>query len=74
MGAPRELAEAALAHVVEGVEGAYQRSDLYDRRRALMQQWADYVMKEREALSAGRTVNRVISDSHSRKGAASNSL
>ena len=42
-GAPRELAEAALAHVVKGVEGAYARSDLFERRRLLMQSWADYL-------------------------------
>ena len=36
-GAPRELAEAALAHTVGGVEGAYFRSDLFERRRALME-------------------------------------
>ena len=39
-GKPREIAEAALAHVVGGVEGAYFRSDLFDRRRAVMDQWA----------------------------------
>lgn len=43
-GQPRELAEHALAHVVKGVEGAYQRSDLLDRRRALMDAWAEYIM------------------------------
>ena len=42
-GKPREIAEAALAHVVGGVEGAYFRSDLLDRRRLLMEQWADYL-------------------------------
>ena len=42
-GVDREVAEAALAHTVQGVEGAYQRSDLYDRRRELMQRWADYI-------------------------------
>ena len=42
-GVDRELAEAALAHVVGGVEGAYMRSDLIERRRDLMQRWADYV-------------------------------
>ena len=41
-GRPREIAEAALAHVVPGVEGAYFRSDLFERRRLLMEQWADY--------------------------------
>ncbi len=42
-GLPRELAEACLAHVVKGVEGAYQRSDLLERRRLLMEEWALYV-------------------------------
>lgn len=42
-GKPRELAEAALAHVPGGVEGAYFRSDLFDLRRNLMQEWADYL-------------------------------
>ncbi len=42
-GQPREIAEAALAHMVGGVEGAYFRSDLFDRRRKLMQEWADYL-------------------------------
>ena len=40
---PRELAEAALAHTVGGVEAAYFRSDLIERRRRLMSQWADFV-------------------------------
>ena len=42
-GTDRELAESALAHVVGGVEGAYRRSDLLNRRRELMQAWADYI-------------------------------
>ena len=37
---PREVAEMALAHTVKGVEGVYQRSDLFDRRRLLMDSWA----------------------------------
>ena len=45
-GKPREIAEAALAHVVGGVEGAYFRSDLYERRRAVMEQWASYLSGE----------------------------
>ncbi|MYJ53908.1 MAG: tyrosine-type recombinase/integrase, partial [Nitrospira sp. SB0672_bin_25] len=39
----REVAEACLAHVVKGVEASYQRSDLFERRRSVMQKWADYV-------------------------------
>ena len=46
---PRELAEAALAHAIRGVEGAYARSDLFDRRRVLMTQWAEYVTGEQRA-------------------------
>lgn len=42
-GIARELAEASLAHVVGGVEGAYFRSDLFERRREVMEAWADYV-------------------------------
>ena len=42
-GKPREIAEAALAHTVGGVEGADFRSDLYKRRRSLMDSWASYL-------------------------------
>ena len=40
----REVIEAALAHVVGNkVEAAYARSDLFERRRWLMGDWAEYV-------------------------------
>lgn len=40
---PREVAEAALAHAVENrVEAAYRRSDLLEKRRALMEAWASF--------------------------------
>ena len=42
-GKPREIAEAALAHSVGSVEGAYFRSDLLVRRRVLMDQWAEFL-------------------------------
>ena len=42
-GKPREIAEAALAHTVGGAEGAYFRSDLFERRRRLMDQWASFL-------------------------------
>ncbi len=45
-GKDRELAEMALGHAVRGVEGAYQRSDVIDRRRLLMQSWADYLARK----------------------------
>jgi integrase len=40
---PREICEAALAHAVGGVEGAYLRTKHFDKRRALMEAWAGYV-------------------------------
>jgi integrase len=39
---PREIAEAALAHVVGGVEGAYRRGTALERRRVLMEQWSQW--------------------------------
>jgi integrase len=40
---PREVAEQALAHVIGSeVERAYARTDLFEKRRALMQQWARF--------------------------------
>ena len=44
--APREIAEMCLAHV-EGsaAELAYRRTDYIERRRELMQQWADYLIE-----------------------------
>jgi integrase len=41
---PGEVAEACLAHAIgDKVEAAYRRTDLFDRRRLLMQQWADFL-------------------------------
>ncbi len=43
----REVVEAALAHTVRNaVEAAYARSDLFDRRRRLMDDWAGYLAGE----------------------------
>ena len=45
---PREVIEAALAHLVQNkVEAAYARSDLFERRRRLMDEWSVYVAGER---------------------------
>ena len=42
---PRELAEKALAHVVKDpTEAAYQRLDMLDRRRPMMEDWADFAL------------------------------
>ncbi len=49
---PREVIEAALAHVVQNpVEAAYARSDLFERRR-LMNDWEAYLAGERRAAHA----------------------
>lgn len=41
---PRELAEQALAHTLESkVEAAYRRGDALDKRRGMMQEWAEFV-------------------------------
>jgi len=40
---PREIAEAALAHLVgDAVERAYRRGDALEKRRALMDAWASF--------------------------------
>ena len=42
--APREVCELALAHVnSDRVEAAYRRTDLFDRRRVLMEKWSGFV-------------------------------
>ena len=44
----REVTEAGLAHVVQNkVEAAYARSDLFERRRLLMDEWAAYLAATR---------------------------
>ena len=42
--APREVCELALAHVnTNRIEAAYRRTDLFERRRALMEEWAAFL-------------------------------
>ncbi len=44
--APTAVVEAALAHrVANKVEAAYFRTDLLEKRRQLMQQWADFLQR-----------------------------
>jgi integrase len=48
-----ELVEMALAHTVGNkVEAAYRRGDLFEKRRRLMQDWADYCSMPRPGASA----------------------
>jgi len=45
---PREVAEAALAHVnADKVEAAYARSDVFEKRRKMMESWAGYLEARR---------------------------
>ncbi len=41
---PREVAEAALAHTIKDkAEAAYARSDMFDKRRKMMESWAAFL-------------------------------
>ena len=41
---PHAVMEAALAHKIRNkAEAAYARSDLFEKRRELMESWADYL-------------------------------
>jgi integrase len=52
-GVPFELAEAALAHQVgNAVVQAYQRSSMLERRRPILNAWADHV--------TGKTSDNVV--------------
>jgi hypothetical protein len=42
----------ALSHTIGGVEGAYARGQMLERRRAMMQDWSTYCDKvQRRVLS-----------------------
>ena len=48
------MIEAALAHVIQNkVEAAYARSDLFERRRRLMDDWAAYLAATNVADAEG---------------------
>ena len=52
---PREVAEAALAHNVgDAVERAYARSDVFEKRRRLMESWASWLEARRGEVVALR--------------------
>ncbi|MGQ0741909.1 MAG: tyrosine-type recombinase/integrase [Alphaproteobacteria bacterium] len=49
---PNEVCEAALAHVVgDKVEAAYRRSDLFEKRRGLMDAWGEFCTRPAEGTS-----------------------
>lgn len=50
---PHAISEMALAHDIgSGTEKAYRRSDFFDKRRILMEQWADYCASASPAIAA----------------------
>ena len=58
---PRDVIEAALAHTVQNkVEAAYARSDLFERRRRLMDDWASALGKPYDTLDKQLTTSRSI--------------
>ena len=45
---PHEVAEMALAHVIANrVEAAYRRGDLFEKRRAVMEEWGRFTQQDR---------------------------
>lgn len=52
---PREVIEHALAHrLKDKVEAAYQRGDLFEKRRALMADWATFLAKKPATVTSLR--------------------
>lgn len=46
---PRDVCEMALAHAIKNkAEAAYRRGDLFEKRRIMMQAWADYLYANAE--------------------------
>ena len=59
-----EVAEMALAHTIASkVEAAYRRGDLLEKRRSLMQDWADYAMQH-VAANEPDTNTSEVTDGH----------
>jgi integrase len=58
---PREVAEAALAHTLKDkTEAAYQRGDMFEKRRKLMEAWSGHCRltgKKAEVLSINKKFN-----------------
>jgi integrase len=55
---PREVAEMALAHVIDDkVEAAYRRGDLFEKRQQLMEAWARFcetTRKQADVVTIGK--------------------
>jgi integrase len=53
----REVAEAALAHVIgDAAEQAYRRGDALEKRRALMAAWGQYIEPDNSGAGVVRLV------------------
>jgi integrase len=58
---PREAAEIALAHSVgDSVERAYQRGDLLEKRRKLMDAWAMFCARKPDTANIVPMKGRVV--------------
>lgn len=56
---PREVAEKALAHVVKDkAEAAYQRGDMLDKRRVMMEDWSKFCSPSKTAMRRTEAVER----------------
>lgn len=56
---PNHVMEMALAHsITEKVEAAYRRGDLFDKRRELMDAWAEYCASKPEKPTQARAAMR----------------
>jgi integrase len=54
---PPEVREMALAHTIQNrAEAAYRRGDLFEKRRQLMADWADYCTRPRQVAAADRQI------------------
>jgi integrase len=61
-----EICEAALAHVTgSATERAYKRTDLFDRRRKLMEQWSTFCLTTPVAAGAKVVALRQAADGQS---------
>ena len=57
---PHEMAELALAHAVgDKVEAAYRRGDMIERRRRMMDDWADHCASQAGDVVALADLRRV---------------
>jgi len=61
---PNHVCEMALAHVISNkAEAAYRRRDLFDKRRAMMQQWADWCfLKASDSVASEPTLTGTVTE------------